>query len=62
VALLGLPTDVNSSHLRGAAAAPAWVREALWSPARHLTSETGLDLGAPGALVDEAPWPRPTGP
>lgn len=53
VALLGLPTDVNSSHLRGAAAAPAHIRQALWDPATNLTSETGVDLGAPGLLVDE---------
>jgi agmatinase len=53
VALLGLPTDVNSSHRRGASRAPAQIRKALWSPARNLTSETGVDLGAPGALTDE---------
>ncbi len=62
VALLGLPTDVNSSHLRGAAAAPAHVRQALWSPARNLTSETGVDLGAPGVLVDEGDLALDEGP
>jgi arginase len=53
VALLGLPTDVNSSHLRGAALGPGAIRAALWSGASHLTSEMGVDLGAPGALRDE---------
>jgi len=62
VALLGLPTDVNSSHLRGAAAAPAHVRQELWSPARNLTSETGVDLGTPGLLVDEGDLALDEGP
>ncbi len=53
VALLGLPTDVNSSHQRGAALGPAAIRKALWSGASNLTSESGVDLGAAGALIDE---------
>ncbi len=53
VALLGLPTDVNSSFTRGAAQAPAHVRRALFSPAGNLTSETGVDLSEPGRLLDE---------
>lgn len=53
VALLGLPTDVNSSHLRGAALGPGAIRGALWSGAGNLTSERGVDLGLPGALRDE---------
>ncbi len=53
VALLGLPTDVNSSHVRGAALGPSAIRKALWSGASNLTSERGVDLTAPGALVDE---------
>ena len=53
VALLGLPTDVNSSHLRGAALGPGAIRAALWSGASNLTSEKGVDLGTPGALRDE---------
>jgi len=57
VALLGLPTDVNSSHLRGAALGPGAIRAALWSGAGNLTSEKGVDLGAPGALLDEGDLP-----
>lgn len=53
VALLGLPTDVNSSYLRGAARGPAEIRKALWSPSSNLASETGVDLGTPGLLTDE---------
>lgn len=57
VALLGLPTDVNSSHLRGAALGPGAIREALWSGASNLTSERGVDLSSPGALRDEGDLP-----
>lgn len=52
VAIVGLPTDVNSSHLRGAARGPSAIRRALWSGASHLTTELGVDLAARGALVD----------
>jgi agmatinase len=47
-----LPTDVNSSHTRGAAAGPEHIRRALWSGASNLTSESGVDLGAPGGFWD----------
>ncbi len=52
VALLGLPHDENSSFLRGAALAPAAIRQELYSDAYSSWSETGIDLGAPGRLVD----------
>ena len=52
VGLLGLPSDINSSHLRGAAKGPAAIRKALWSGASNLTSERGVDLSLPGVLVD----------
>jgi agmatinase len=52
VGLLGLPTDINSSHLRGAAKGPAAIRKALWSGAGNLTSERGVNLSLPGVLVD----------
>jgi arginase len=45
VALLGVPSDENSSYLRGAALAPAAIREALHSPSANLWSEQGIDLG-----------------
>lgn len=53
VGLLGLPSDVNSSHVRGAASAPRFIREAMFSPSSNMWSETLVDLGAPGALGDE---------
>ncbi len=46
--LLGIPLDVNSSYLRGAAKAPAKIREALRSDASNNWTELGIDLGAKG--------------
>ncbi len=57
MALLGLPTDVNSSHQRGAALGPGAIRAALWSGASNLTSEKGVDLGLPGVLREEGDLP-----
>jgi arginase len=51
VALLGVPYDASSSFQRGAAAAPAPIRAALWSPASSTWSELGADLSA-GGLTD----------
>lgn len=50
--ILGIPLDVNSSYMRGAAAAPAKIREALACEASNQWSETGIDLGAAGAFTD----------
>jgi agmatinase len=38
--------------MRGAAEAPPLIREALFSPAANLWSETGVDLGRDGVLLD----------
>jgi agmatinase len=46
VAIVGVPLDENSSFLRGTAAAPGRIREALHSPSSNLCAENGLDLGA----------------
>jgi len=46
IAIVGVPLDTNSSFLRGAAAAPDRVREALHSPSSNLCAENGIDLGA----------------
>ena len=45
VALIGLPTDRNSSYLRGPARAPQAIRDAMASDMGHLTAEDGTDLG-----------------
>ena len=50
--LLGIPFDANSSYLRGAAGAPAKIREALHCDASNSWTESGVDLSAPGAYAD----------
>ncbi|HTE56299.1 MAG TPA: agmatinase [Kofleriaceae bacterium] len=52
ISLLGIPHDENSSFLKGAAEAPALIRRELHSDAYSIWSETGVDLGAAGRLVD----------
>lgn len=51
-ALIGFPFDENSSFMRGAAGAPPLIRDAFFSPASNQFSESGIDLGAKGALHD----------
>src|SRR5258708_33889860 len=55
--LLGLPYDGSSSFLKGTAAAPPLIRQALHSPAGNPWTETGVDLGADGALGDAGDVP-----
>lgn len=50
--LIGIPWDANSSYLRGAAAAPPLIRQALHSPSSNSWTETLIDLSAPGNLAD----------
>jgi agmatinase len=52
VQLIGVPTDVNSSHLRGAAEAPPCIRRALHSLGANLATEDGRELGAELPLED----------
>ena len=52
VQLVGIPTDVNSSFLRGAAAAPAHIRRALHCESSNLAAEDGRELGRELAFVD----------
>ena len=42
--LIGVPYDASSSFLRGSAAAPPLIRQALWSPAGNQFTENGADL------------------
>ncbi len=42
--LIGVPYDASSSFLRGSAAAPPLIREALWSPAGNRFTENGAEL------------------
>src|ERR1700688_2565461 len=55
--VLGIPLDVNSSYLRGAAGAPAKIREAWRSDASNQWSELGVDVGAAGAFADAGDLP-----
>ena len=50
--LLGIPFDAQSSYLRGAAEAPAKIREALACDSSNRWTETGVDLGAAGVYED----------
>lgn len=52
VALLGVPTDVNSSVRRGPAAAPARIREILHSDVGNPATESGAELGREIELID----------
>ncbi len=52
VALMGFPTDVNSSFLRGPAKAPNEIRRALWSDAGNPFAESGINIKAPGLMSD----------
>ena len=58
--LLGLPYDASSSFIRGTAAAPPLIRQALHSPAGNAWTETGVDLGVDGALGDAGDLPLGT--
>ena len=50
--LLDLPFDAASSYMRGAAEGPAAIRRALKCDSSNMWSESGIDLGAEGALHD----------
>jgi arginase len=48
--LLGIPFDANSSYLRGAAAAPALIREAFRCGAENAATESGIELSSDSFL------------
>lgn len=50
--LIGLPTDIHSSFLRGPAGAPAHIRAALVSDHGNPASERGTELGVEIDFVD----------
>jgi len=57
ISLLGIPNDDNSSFLKGPSEAPALIRRELCSDAYSMWSETGVDLGAAGRIVDHGDVP-----
>ena len=50
--LVGLPYDASSSFRRGPAAAPAAIRDALWSPSANSWTELGVNIGAERVITD----------
>ena len=52
VSLIGIPHDDNSSFLKGPAEAPPLIRRELNSDGYSNWTETGIDLGMEGRLVD----------
>lgn len=57
IRLIGLPTDVNSSFLRGPARAPAHIRAALFSDMSNLATERGQELVSDIPIEDEGDLP-----
>lgn len=55
--LIGLPSDSNSSFVRGPAAAPAAIRAALWSDRGNLACEDGQEVGIHFELRDRGDLP-----
>jgi arginase len=62
VRLIGVPTDVQSSYLRGAARAPAAIRHALSAGHSNMTSESGQELGVDVPWHDAGDLPLNEGP
>ncbi|MDJ0762289.1 MAG: agmatinase [Myxococcota bacterium] len=52
VAVLGVPSDENSSYMRGPAAGPTIIRNALRCDATNLSTECGLDLSTHSGWTD----------
>ncbi|SMF76326.1 agmatinase [Allosphingosinicella indica] len=57
VRLIGLPTDVHSSFLRGPASAPPAIRAALASDHSNLACEAGFELAADIVVEDAGDLP-----
>ena len=57
IALIGLPSDCNSSFERGPAQAPAAIRQALWSDRGNLACEDGQEIGIDFELEDRGDLP-----
>lgn len=57
IRLIGLPTDINSSFLRGPAKAPDHIRKALFSDMGNLATERGAELVADIPVEDAGDLP-----
>ena len=63
VIIVGVPSDENSSFMRGAALAPMRIREVLYSGASNLCAENAIDLRAEPGWRDlsNSHYDRPVG-
>ena len=52
IALIGMPFDDYSSHLKGPAGAPALIREMMVCESANTWSERGMDLGNHPSILD----------
>src|SRR5262249_36774794 len=52
IAIAGLPYDLNSSFLQGAAEAPPLIRQALHTDSSNMWTENGIDLGLSSTIAD----------
>ncbi len=57
IALIGLPSDINSSFERGAALGPAAIRTALFSDRGNMACEDGQEFGSDFAVEDMGDLP-----
>ena len=57
VTIVGVPSDENSSFLRGPAQAPGQIRQVLHSGSSSLSAENGSDLGQESRLLDVGDMP-----
>jgi arginase len=52
IQLIGVPTDINASYLKGPAKAPARIRKLFSSDMMNHVSESGVELGQDILLED----------
>jgi arginase len=57
VMMVGVPSDTNSSFMRGPAQAPAEIRQVLLSGASNMSAEDEFDLGAAADFEDAGDLP-----
>ncbi len=62
VRLIGAPTDINSSFLRGPASGPTHIRSVLFSDVGNSAAENGRELGREILLTDAGDLPLTEGP
>ena len=61
VAIVGVPSDENSSFLRGPAQAPGQIRQVLHSGSSNMAAENGHDLSQEPRLLDVGDMPLGAG-